>query len=86
MFRGSDKDVSDVINESGRFVQLKTVSKYLARIGLLFSAVTLTDIRVEPEMTNEIPDIERIGRCNTLHNFTDGCGQYYYVLDFFVSI
>lgn len=48
---------SRILAENGAFHELKTVSKRLARIGLLFSAVTPT-IKIGPESVRMIDDIE----------------------------
>ena len=70
MLRGTKEDVKAVWKECGDFEAIKSVSKRLKRIGLLFSAATPTDVEIPNEDVIEIDDIETIGG-----NFTDGCGK-----------
>lgn len=70
VWQGSKEEAEAVLKENGSFHLIKTVSKRMAREGLLFSAVDITGIRVESEDIVDIDDIERNG-----YTFTDGCGE-----------
>ena len=69
MLRGSAKEVETVLSECGDFSAIKTVSKKLKRIGLLFSEAGPTRVQVPPEQVMYKEDIKSGGL-----NFTDGCG------------
>ena len=68
MLRGTVKDVKAVLDECGSFFKIRSVSKQLSRIGLLFSEVRPTN--VVPTRVVEEKDIKYKSA-----NFTDGCGQ-----------
>ncbi|KAK3748423.1 hypothetical protein QZH41_005767 [Actinostola sp. cb2023] len=69
MWKGSQKDADAIIAENGEFDE-KSVSKRMARISLLFSAIKLTSISVYKEEVTEEQDLfAENGKC-----FTDGCG------------
>lgn len=59
----------NILQKSGDFDLIKTVSKRMARISLLFSSVTMTEVDIDQDMIVYEEDIERNG-----YNFTDGCG------------
>ena len=70
MFKGSVEDIEKVLGECGQFTVIKSTSKRLKRIGLLFSKATPTEVTVLEKDVIFINDIEtRNG------NFTDGCGS-----------
>lgn len=70
MFKGSVDDVEKVLAECGQFTDIKSTSKKLKRIGLLFSKATRTDVIISEKDVIFADDIEtRMG------NFTDGCGS-----------
>ncbi|XP_052769817.1 uncharacterized protein LOC128209691 [Mya arenaria] len=69
LWRGPQQEVDEIIESNGDFSQIQTVSKRLARIGLLFSGVQLTTQNVSPEHMVKVIDIESNGKV-----FTDGCG------------
>ncbi len=70
MLCGTPGDVQNVLKECGNFSAIKSVSKRLSRIGLLFSAVKSTNVEVLDEHVTEVDDIE-----TPAGNFTDGCGS-----------
>ena len=70
LWRGSPAEAEAVLLENGEFDKLKTVSKRMAREGLLFSAIDYTGVDIEWENIIEQEDIEFNG-----YNFTDGCGE-----------
>ena len=70
MLCGSIDDLNEVLGECGDFGSIRSVSKQLKRIGLLFSAAWPSGIEVSDEKASPlVEDIEK-GK----HNFTDGCG------------
>ena len=69
MWRGPVDDVAAIIAENGEFAEIKTVSKWIARIGLLFSSVKVTGITISEEQVITEDDIEHNGKV-----FSDGCG------------
>ena len=69
MFKGSTADVERVLSECGNFNAIKSVSKRLKRIGLLFSEAIHTKVEVLEEDVVVVDDIE-----SKAGNFTDGCG------------
>eukprot|EP00092_Neocalanus_flemingeri_P027073 GFUD01029359.1.p1 GENE.GFUD01029359.1~~GFUD01029359.1.p1 ORF type:complete len:1934 (+),score=582.76 GFUD01029359.1:141-5942(+) len=70
LWRGTKEEAERVLKENGDFERIKTVSKRMAREGLLFSSVELTGVQVKPEDIIEGEDSEFRG-----FNFTDGCGE-----------
>ena len=70
LWRGSPAEAEKVLIENGEFDRIKTVSKRMAREGLLFSAIDYTGVEIQWEDIIEEEDIERNG-----YNFTDGCGE-----------
>ena len=71
MIRGSKERVTEVRNECGQFSKIKSVSKRLKRIGMLFSEVRPTNVVVQDENVIEVDDIESANGSV----FTDGCGS-----------
>ena len=71
MIRGSKERVTEVRNECGQFSKIKSVSKRLKRIGMLFSEVRPTNVVVKDENVIEVDDIESANG----NVFTDGCGS-----------
>lgn len=70
MFKGSVEDVEKVLTECGQFTDIKSTSKRLKRIGLLFSKAIDTAVIIPEEDVMFADDIvTRNG------NFTDGCGS-----------
>ncbi len=70
LWRGDPAAASEVLRKCGRFDKLPSVSKRLARIGLLFRAVHHTGVGLGWGLEEEeVRDVERGGHC-----FTDGCG------------
>lgn len=68
VFQGTKEQVKIVRNECGDFSKISSRSKYLKRIGMLFSEVTLIDLHINEQtiiddVTNRNGDI-----------YTDGCG------------
>ena len=70
MWKGSKEVVAGLLASCGDFHKISTVSKMMAREGLLFSSVQMSGVHVEKEDIIEGEDIERGGFC-----FTDGCGE-----------
>ena len=70
MFKGSVELVEKVLAECGQFNIIKSASKRLKRIGLLFSKATPTEVAVAEEDVIFVDDIE-----NRNGIFTDGCGN-----------
>ncbi|XP_065888943.1 uncharacterized protein [Dysidea avara] len=70
MYKGSIKDVESALKECGNFDDIKSTSKRLKRIGLLFSKAIPTKVKVPKEDTIFIDDIK-----TSKGNFTDGCGS-----------
>ena len=70
LWRGTPAQAETVLLENGQFDKLKTVSKRMAREGLLFSAIDNTGVEIDDEDIVEEDDIEFNG-----YNFTDGCGE-----------
>lgn len=69
MLCGSVEDVKRVWRECGEFRSIKSVSKCLKRIGLLFSAAWPTNVCVADKNVFYVDDtVTKAG------NFTDGCG------------
>ena len=69
MFKGSVEEVEKVLVECGRFAVIKSTSKRLKRIALLFSKAMPTDITIPERDVKFADDIETKNG-----NFTDGCG------------
>jgi hypothetical protein len=69
LWKGTPQDVDQILKDCGRFDLLATVSKRMARIGLLFSSAYLTDVHVPERDVVRAEDVENGG-----FNFTDGCG------------
>lgn len=69
MYKGSVDCVDRILRECGSFSSIKSTSKLLKRIGLLFSEALPTDIEIPNQNVCEKSDIENEGG-----NFTDGCG------------
>ena len=69
MWRDSADEADAVIAENGNFSEIKPVSKRMARIGLLFSSVTITDIVISETQIIKEDDLEDNGKV-----FSDGCG------------
>ena len=75
LWKGSEKEVQDRLLENGAFEKISSLPKRMARIGLLFSAVRLTD--QEPVKVIAEGDIEIITKGSNGGSkkcFTDGCG------------
>ena len=70
MYCGSVEDVDRILAECGSFVSIKSRSKLLKRIALLFSEGRPLDIEIPDQNVCEVNDIETVGG-----NFTDGCGS-----------
>ena len=70
MFKGSVELVEKVLAECGQFSIIKSTSKRLKRIGLLFSKATPTEVTIPEEDVIFVDDIE-----SKNGNFTDGCGS-----------
>ena len=70
MFKGSVELVKEVLAECGQFSVIKSTSKRLKRIGLLFSKATPTEVTIPEGDVIFVDDIE-----NRNGNFTDGCGS-----------
>ena len=70
LWRGSTRDVADVLASCGDFHKIATVSKRMAREGLLFSSVQMSGVHVEKEDIIKGEDIEDGEFC-----FSDGCGE-----------
>ena len=70
MFKGSVKFVEEVLAECGQFSIIKSTSKRLKRIGLLFSKAIPTEVTIAEKDVLFVDDIE-----NKNGNFTDGCGS-----------
>jgi len=70
MYKGSVKDVESILTECGHFEAIKSTSKRLKRIGLLFSKAIPTEVKVSKEDLFFIDDI-----VTSKGNFTDGCGS-----------
>ena len=70
MFKGSVELVEKVLAECGQFNIIKSTSKRLKRIGLLFSKATPTEVAVAEKDVIFVDDIE-----NKNGIFTDGCGS-----------
>ena len=68
LLKGPASHVKEVLQECGSFVDIKSPSKMLKRIGLLFSKCQQT--HVTPADVSYEPDIE-----TATGNFTDGCGR-----------
>lgn len=73
MWKGQPQVVEEILQRHGDFNSIKTVSKRLARISLLFSGVRLTDVRLDEGSVTEKDDIQTVVKGKTF-NFTDGCG------------
>ncbi|XP_045213518.2 uncharacterized protein LOC123564206 [Mercenaria mercenaria] len=71
MYQGNARDVEQILLRHGDFSSIRTVSKRLARIGLLFSGIFPTTVTVAEEDITEKNDITT---GETGLNFTDGCG------------
>ena len=71
MYKGCAENVEEILKRNGDFNNIKTVSKRIARIGLLFSGVTPTKIEVKHEDIIVKGDIMK---GESSFNFTDGCG------------
>lgn len=69
MFEGSVDDIEKVWQECGAFSSIKSVSKRLKRIALLFSEAMSINITVPDEQVIQEKDVE-----TSVGNFTDGCG------------
>ncbi|KAH3869363.1 uncharacterized protein LOC127868002 isoform X1 [Dreissena polymorpha] len=70
MWKGTQFEVKDILKQCGDFNEIKTVSKYLARISLLFSTVQFTSIEINDHRIIMDRDIEHAG-----YVFSDGCGS-----------
>ena len=70
LWRGDRGEVARVLAECGDLHKITSVSKRMAREGLLFSSVELSGVKVEEGDIIPGEDIERCG-----YNFTDGCGE-----------
>ena len=70
LWRGSNEEVAGRLAECGDFHKISTVSKRMAREGLLFSSVQMSGVHVEKEDIIKGEDIEDGAFC-----FTDGCGE-----------
>ena len=70
MFKGSVEEVEKVLAECGQFAVIKSTSKRLKRIALLFSKATPTEVTVPEGDVIFDRDIE-----GSNGNFTDGCGR-----------
>ena len=70
MWKGSKEEVAGLLASCGDFHNISTVSKMMAREGLLFSSVQMSGVYVEKEDIIKGEDIEQGGFC-----FTDGCGE-----------
>lgn len=66
LYADSSEQIERLIEENGDFSQIKSISKRMARIGLLFSSCTPT-IDIPSDRVKHIDDIERNG-----FTFTDG--------------
>ena len=70
MYKGSVELVEKVLAECGQFSIIKSTSKRLKRIALLFSKATPTEVTIPEEDVIIVDDIE-----SKNGNFTDGCGS-----------
>ena len=70
LWRGSKEEVADLLAACGDFHKITTVSKRMAREGLLFSSVQMSGVQVEKEDIIKGEDIEDGTFC-----FSDGCGE-----------
>ena len=71
MLHGSKERAKEVRTECGDFSNISSVSKRLKRIGMLFSEVKPTNVRVDDKNVVICEDIEN----SKGDVFTDGCGK-----------
>ena len=69
LWKGKEEHGQKLIQALGDFSAIKTVSKRLARISLLFTEVQLTSIKIDRKDIRMIQDVVINGQ-----TFTDGCG------------
>ena len=71
LLKGDSKNAESTLGKYGKFDEIPSVSKRLARIALLFSSVHMTDIKITSKMIINLDDVFSTSR---KYNFTDGCG------------
>ena len=75
LWKGSQTEADVIIRENGDFDEIRTVSKRLAKIGLLFSGVKITSITLTPEQFICEDDFEKEMTTSEKYVFSDGCGE-----------
>ena len=73
LWRGTKEDVKKIFEESGNFEKIPSKSKRMARWGLLFSEVYITDICLDDDL--DIIKGNDIMTSDEKYNFSDGCGK-----------
>ena len=72
LWRGSKEDVKKIFADAGNFEKISSKSKRMARVGLLFSEVYITDIQIDDSNIIKGNDIMT---SEGKYNFSDGCGK-----------
>ena len=72
LWKGTKEDVKKIFLDAGNFEKIPSKSKRMARWGLLFSEVFITDICIDDSYIIEGNDIMTSEK---KYNFSDGCGK-----------
>ena len=72
LWRGTKEDVKKIFADAGNFEKISSKSKRMARVGLLFSEVYITDIQIDDSNIIKGNDIMT---SEGKYNFSDGCGK-----------